>query len=122
MFEQVYNTCMSVTDGDRHYCKQIVKTLFKLASERMVMYMDDRGVRHIIVLPDNDTPLVDVHGRKDRGLLIRVKGERYTSLIMYAYDGEFKPVRAVVSTLEYVSMLNTHAPLKEIADEIFMRG
>jgi len=120
-FDQLFNTCVQLTQGDKQYCKEILKTLVKLANERMVMYTDDHGIRHIVVLPDDDTPLVDVHGGEDKSLLVKLKGERYVSLIMYAYDGEFKPVRAVVSTLEYVSMLNSHAPFKEIIRDMLMR-
>jgi hypothetical protein len=113
---------MVATDGDKHYCRQVVNTLAKLSHERAVAYSGERNVKHIVVFPDDDAPVVDVTAGKDKSLIVKIKSKRYGVLIRYVYDGQFKPVHAVVSNLEYVNMLNMHVSFKDILREFFMRG
>ena len=85
-------------------------------------YRGERGVQHIVVLPDDDEPAVDISAGKDKSLIVKIKSKRYATLIRYVYDGQFKPVHAVVSNLEYVNMLNMHISFTDILNEIFTRG
>jgi hypothetical protein len=119
--DRLYNTCMVATSGDKHYCRQVVKTVDKLSRERVVTYRDKRNVQHIVILPIDDDPAVEVDARKDRSLVVKIKSERYGVLIRYVYDSQLKPVHAVVSNLEYVNMLNIHLSLKDVPHEFFMR-
>jgi hypothetical protein len=112
---------MYATRGDKHYCKQVLNTLSKLSRERVVIYMDKHGVQHIVVLPDDDQPVVDIMADKNRNLIVKIKSERYASMIRYAYDGKFKPVHAVVSNLEIVNMLNMHMSFKDVLKEYLAR-
>ena len=119
--DQLYNTCMYATHGDEHYCKQVVNTLNRLSRERVVTYVDKRDVRHIVVLPDDDQPVVDIIADKDRNLIVKIKSRRYASMIRYAYDGKFKPVHAVVSNMEVVNMLNMHVSFEDVLKEFLAR-
>ena len=119
--DQLYNTCMYATHGDKHYCKQVVNTLDRLSRERVVTYMDKRGVQHVVVLPHDDQPVVDIVADKDRNLIVKIKSRRYASLIRYAYDGKFKPVHAVVSNMEVVNMLNMHVSFEDVLKEFLAR-
>jgi hypothetical protein len=120
--EHVYNTCIYATGGDERYCRQVVNALAKLSRERAVAYRGERGVKHIVVLPDDDEPVVDVTAGKDKSLIVRIKSRRYATLIRYVYDGQLRPMHAVVSNLEYVNMINIHMSFKDILNEILMRG
>jgi len=119
--DQLYNTCMYATHGDEHYCKQVVNTLDRLSRERVVTYRDEHGVQHIVVLPDDDQPAVDIIADENRNLIVKIKSERYVSMIRYAYDGKFKPVHAVVSNLEIVSMLNMYMSFEDALNELLAR-
>lgn len=121
-FDQLYNTCIYATQGDKRYCEQILDMLKKLARERLVMYRGERGVRHVVVLPNDDDPVVDVVSGNDKSLVVRIKSKRYATLIRYVYDGQLKPTHAVVSNMEYVNMLNMHLSFAGILNEIFARG
>jgi hypothetical protein len=113
----LYNTCMYATHGDKHYCKQVVNTLNRLSRERVVAYMDRRGVQHIVVLPGDDQPVVDVMADNDRNLIVKIKSKRYVSMIRYAYDGKFKATHAVISNMEIVNMLNMHVSFEDVLRE-----
>jgi len=119
--DQLYSTCIYATRGDERYCKQVLNTLVKLSRERAVAYSGARGVKHVVVLPDDDNPVVDIAADKEKNLVVKIKSMRYAMLIRYNYDGELKPAHAVVSNLEVVNMLNMHMPFKEILSEIFKR-
>jgi hypothetical protein len=112
---------MYATHGDEHYCKQVVNTLDRLSRERVVTYRGERGVQHIVVLPDDDQPVVDIVADKDRNLIVKIKSRRYASLIRYAYDGKFKPVHAVISNLEIANMLNMHVSFEDVLREYLAR-
>jgi hypothetical protein len=120
--DPLYETCIYTTQGDKYYCKQILDTLMKLSRERVVMYRGKRGVRHIVILPDEDEPVVDIVAGKDKSLIVRIKSRRYVVLIRYVYDSQFKPTHAVISNIEYVKMLNMYMSVTDILNEIFMRG
>jgi len=119
--DQLYNTCMVATGGDKHYCMQVLNTMSKLSRERAVIYRDERGVQHVVVLPYDDQPVVDIVADKDRNLIVKIKSRRYASMIRYAYDGKFKPVHAVVSNMEVVNMLNMHVSFEEVLKEFLAR-
>jgi hypothetical protein len=119
--DPLYNTCMVATGGDKRYCMQVLNTVSKLSRERVVTYRDNRNVYHIVVLPDNDQPVVDIMADKDRNLIVKIKSRRYASLIRYAYDGKFKPVHAVVSNMEIVNMLNMHVSFEYVIREYLAR-
>jgi methyl coenzyme M reductase beta subunit len=119
--EHVYNTCIYATGGDEHYCRQVVNTLTKLSRERAVAYTSKHNVRHVVMLSDDDEPVVDIMAGKDKSLIVRIKSQRYVALIRYVYDGQLKPVHAVVSNLEIVNMMNMHLFFTEILNEIFSR-
>jgi hypothetical protein len=112
---------MVATGGDKRYCMRVLNTMSKLSRERAVIYRDKRGVQHIVVLPYDDQPVVDIVADKDRNLIVKIKSRRYASLIRYAYDGEFKPVHAVISNMEVVSMLNMHASFEDVLMEYLAR-
>jgi hypothetical protein len=120
-FDLLYTTCLNTTHGDEQYCRQVINTLAKLSRERAVMYTGGRGVKHVIVLPNDDNPLVDVIAAPDKSMFIKIKSLRYAAQIRYVYDGQLKPVHAVVSNLEVVNMLNTHISFEKILNEIFTR-
>jgi hypothetical protein len=122
VFDQLYETCKHATGGDKHYCRQIVNTLKKLSHERVVAYRGKRDVKHIVVLPYDDNPAVDISAGKDRSLIVTVNSNRYTALIRYVYDGELRPAHAVVSNIEFVNMLNMHVSFKDILREFFLMG
>jgi hypothetical protein len=112
---------MVATGGDKRYCTQVLNTMSKLSRERAVIYRGKRGVQHIVVLPDDDQPVVDIVADKDRSLIVKIKSRRYASLIRYAYDGEFKPVHAVISNLEIANMLNMHVSFEDVLREYLAR-
>ncbi len=120
-FEHMYNTCIYATQGDEHYCRQIVNVISKLSRERAVAYRGERGVKHIVMLPGDDEPVVDIVAGKDKSLIVRIKSKRYTAQIRYVYDGELKPAHAVISSFEIVNMLNMHMSFTDILSEIFRR-
>jgi hypothetical protein len=119
--DQLYNTCMVATGDDKRYCMQVLNTLSKLSRERAVIYRGKRGVQHIVVLPYDDQPVVDIVADKDRSLIVKIKSMRYASLIRYAYDGKFKPTHAVISNLEIANMLNMHVSFEDVLREYLAR-
>jgi hypothetical protein len=119
--DQLYNTCIYATQGDKHYCTQVLNTLSKLSRERAVTYRNERGVQHVVVLPDDDQPIVDIVAGKDRNLIVKIKSKRYAALIRYVYDGQFRPVYAVVSNLEVLNMLNMYVSFEDILNEFLVR-
>jgi len=120
-FEHIYDTCMRATNNDEHYCKQILNELDRLALERMVKYRDERGIEHVIVLPTGDEPLVEIRAERDRSLDVKIKGGNYAAFIKYAYDGQIKPVYAMLSTPQHVYTLNIYMSSMDIQREIFAR-
>jgi hypothetical protein len=120
-FNHVYDMCMHATNKDEHYCKQILNELDRLARERMVRYRDERGIEHVIVLPADDEPLVEVRGEQDKSLSVKVKGENYVVYVKYVYDGQIRTTYAMLSTPQHVYMLNMYMSSKDIQREIFAR-
>ena len=119
--DQLYNTCMVATGNDKHYCMQVLNTMSKLSRERVVIYRGKRDVQYIVVLPDDDQPVVDIMADKDRNLIVKIKSRRYASMIRYAYDGKFKPVHVVISNLEIANMLNMHVSFEDVLKEYLAR-
>ncbi len=119
VFNRLYNTCMRATQGDKQYCKQAVDTLVKLVRKRMVMYKDRHGVRHVVVLPADGEPFVEIGARQDRSLNVSIEGKKHVAFIKYVYDGQFKPVRASLSTRQHVYMLDIYMSPEDVMDEIF---
>jgi hypothetical protein len=120
-FEHVYDVCIRATNNDEHYCKQILNELDRLAHERMVKYRDERGIEHVVVLPTDDEPLVEIRGEQDKSLDIKVKGKNYVAFVRYIYDGQIKPVYAMLSTPQHVYALNIYMSSKDIQREIYAR-
>ncbi len=121
VFNQLYDTCMRATQGDEHYCKQVVNTLDRLVREMVVMYRDERGVEQVVVLPANDEHFVEIKAELDRSLNVKVEGEKYAVFIKYAYDGQLKPVRAGLVTRQHVYMLDIYMSPKDVMEEIYAR-
>jgi hypothetical protein len=119
--ELLYITCLNATRGDESYCKQVLNTLSKLSRERAVAYSGARGVKHVVVLPDDDNPVVDIAADNNKNMVVKIKSTRYAALIRYNYEGTLKPAHAVISNLEVVNMLNMHMSFQEILSEIFKR-
>jgi hypothetical protein len=112
---------MHATGNDERYCGQILNELNKLARERMVVYRDERGIRHVVVLPIDDEPLVEIRGGQDKSLNVKISGKNYVAFIKYVYDGQFKPVRAGLSTPQHVYALNIYMSSEDIQKEIYAR-
>jgi hypothetical protein len=120
-FEHMYDMCMRATNNDEHYCKQILNELNRLARERMVRYRDERGIEHVVVLPTDDEPLVEIKAERDKSLDVKVKGGNYVAFVKYIYDGQIRPVYAMLSTPQHVYTLNIYMSSKDIQREIFAR-
>jgi hypothetical protein len=112
---------MLATGDDEHYCKQILNELNRLARERIVKYKDKFGIEHVVVLPYDDEPLVEIRGGLDMSLDVKINGENYVAFIKYAYDGQIKPVRVGLATPQHAYTLNIYMSSEEIQREIYGR-
>jgi methyl coenzyme M reductase beta subunit len=95
--------------------------LAELSRKRAVAYTSQRNVRHVVMLPHDDDPLVDILAGKDKSLVVKIKSRRYAAAIGYVYSDQLRPAYAVISNLEIVNMMNMHVSLTEILSEIFGR-